>query len=344
MRRATAVLTLTAMLVVAGAGLAAASGARPRAGGFGRRYLPATMAVYEWHQAGQLPDDQVTQRLRFLRANGFRTVFLEIGDYLDAAELAPGTPGRQTRLTRIRRQLQRFVGLASDAGVAVQALGGGPSWTGELRYLGQKLVELVAGYNRKVAWRERLQGVQLDIEPYTLDGWFDHPETGLGEYLTMAADVVATYRTALQRSENRHLQLGFAVPFWFDARGDAPGEVSFDGATKPAVHHLIDLVADLPGAYLVVMAYRDFTGTADGSIAHARDEFRYAAATGARSGLVVGQQYGPAGPTEQHITFDGQPRSHFRRAAAAITIAFRRYPQFRGLAVDDLDAYLAADP
>jgi hypothetical protein len=342
MRRATAVLTLTAVLVVAGAGLAAGAGASP--GPFRRASVPRGMAVYEWHQAGELPDDQVTQRLRFLRANGFRTVFLEIGDYLDAAELAPGTPGRQALLTRIRRQLQRFVGLASDAGVAVQALGGGPNWTGELRYLGQELVQLVASYNRKVARRERLQGIQLDIEPYTLDGWFDDPAASLGDYLTMAADVVGTYRTALEQSANHHLQLGIAVPFWFDARGDAPGPVAFDGATKPAVHHLIDLVADLHGAYLVVMAYRDFTGTSNGSIAHARDEFRYAAATRARSGLVVGQQYGPAEPNEQHITFNGQPRRDFLRAAAAITIAFRRYPQFRGLAVDDIDAYMAAGP
>jgi hypothetical protein len=344
MRRATAVLTLTAVLVVAGAGVAAGAGARTRTGGFGRAYVPGGMAVYEWHQAGELPAAEVAGRLRFLRANGFRTVFLEIGDYLDAAELAPGTPGRQALLDRIRHRIQRFVAMASDAGIAVQALGGGPGWTGELRYLGQKLVQLVASYNLEVGRRERLQGVQLDIEPYTLDGWFADPAAGLAEYLTMAADVVATYRTALERSVNRHLQLGFAVPFWFDARGDAPGPVAFDGATKPAVHHLIDLVGDLPGAYLVVMAYRDFTGTSNGSIAHARDEFRYAAASGARSGLVVGQQYGPAGPQEQHITFHGQPRRDFRRAAAAITTAFRRYPQFRGLAVDDVDAYLAADP
>jgi CheY-like chemotaxis protein len=80
----------------------------------------------------------------------------------------------------------------------------------------------------------------------------------------------------------------------------------------------------------MVMAYRDFTGTSDGSIAHARDEFRYAAATWARCGLVVGQQYGPAGPDEQHITFNGQPRSDFLRAAAAITTAFRRSPSSAG--------------
>ena len=93
------------------------------------------------------------------------------------------------------------------------------------------------------------------------------------------------------------------------------------------------------------MAYRRFTGTSNGSIALARDEFRYAAMAGARSGLVVGQQYGPALTEEEAITtFNGQPRWKFRRAAAEIALAFRRYPQFRGLSVDDLDAFMAARP
>ncbi|HEV2894659.1 MAG TPA: hypothetical protein VG411_12960 [Actinomycetota bacterium] len=155
---------------------------------------------------------------------------------------------------------------------------------------------------------------------------------------------MATYRSELDRWANRGLQLGFAIPFWFDGRGDAPGEVEFGEETKPAAFHVIDLISDLRGAYLVVMSYRDFTRTSNGSIAHARDEFRYAASIGARSGLIVGQQYGPAPQGEQRTTFNGQPRWVFWRAAAEIAVAFRRYPQFRGLAVDDLDAFMAAGP
>jgi hypothetical protein len=94
----------------------------------------------------------------------------------------------------------------------------------------------------------------------------------------------------------------------------------------------------------VVMSYRNYTRTSDGSIAHARDEFRYAAMVGASSGLVVGQQYGLPGPGEEHTSFRGRPRWMFKRAAAEITLAFRRYPQFRGLAVDDVDSYMAAGP
>jgi hypothetical protein len=334
MRRATAVLVLAAMLAVA----APAASARE----LRKARVPSAMAVYEWHNAGDLAAAQVEQRLGFLRANGFRTVYLEIGNYLDAAE-----EGQATRLADLRRQIRRFVATAADFGLSVQALGGGPDWFGNLRrYLGQELVGLVGDYNTMVGERERLRGVQLDLEPYTQEGWLDDDVVAdnLVEYLVTFKGIVQTYRAQLDRPGNHGLQLGLAIPFWLDARGDAPGPVTFQGATKPAAFHVIDLVGDLRGAYLVVMSYRNFTRTSDGSIAHARDEFRYAARVGARSGLVVGQRYGQADPEEAHTTFYGLPRWVFRRAAAEITLAFRRYPQFRGLSVDDVDAYMAAGP
>jgi hypothetical protein len=344
MRRATAVLVLAAMLAIGGPAAVAAAH-QPRLQ-FRKVRVPPGMAVYEWHNAGDLSSAQVQRRLRFLLANDFHTVYLEIGNYLDAAELRDDDPSKQARLSAARRQIKRFVATATGFGLSVQALGGAPTWTGEDRgYLGPMLVELVGDYNTRVRSGERLRGVHLDLEPYTLPGWLDdeHVESNLVEYLTTLCDIVEAYRAQLDTAANRGLQLGLAGPVWLDARGDAPGPVDFDGATKPAVHHIIDMIADLQGAYLVVMAYRNFTRTSDGSIAHARDELRYAAMIGARSGLVVGQQYGPA-PGEEHITFHGQPRWVFRRAAAEIALAFRRYPQFRGLSVDNLDAFMAASP
>jgi hypothetical protein len=344
LRRATAVLVLAATLAIGGpAAVAAAHGPRD---GFRKVRVPPSMAVYEWHNAGDLAPTQVQQRLRFLRANGFHTVYLDVGKYLDAADLREDDPQRRPRMDSIRRQLQRFVAAATSYGLSVQALGGGPTWTGEdHRYLGPKLVGLVGGYNTTVAHRERLAGIHLDLEPYTLPGWLDdeHVEEHLVEYLTTIEEIAGAYRSELDRWANRNLQLGFAIPFWLDGRGDAPGPVEFGDDTKPAAFHMIDLLSDLRGAYLVVMSYRNFTRTSDGSIAHARDEFRYAAMIGARSGLIVGQHYGPA-PGEEHITFHGQPRRVFWRAAAEIALAFRRYPQFRGLSVDDLDAFMAARP
>ena len=102
-------------------------------------------------------------------------------------------------LDSIRRQIQRFVTTAASFGLSVQALGGGPRWTEEShRYLGPKVVELVGSYNARVAYKERLKGVHLDLEPYTLPGWLDDDvvEENLVEYLTTIEGIVGTYRSS----------------------------------------------------------------------------------------------------------------------------------------------------
>jgi hypothetical protein len=337
MRRATAVLVLAALLAIGGP----AAGAT--AGQYHRTHTAPGMAVYEWRTVGDLSATEVRRRLGFLREQGFRTVFLEIGNYLEAAEAAASDPELEGDLERIRWLIRGFVATATSHGMAVQALGGGPTWFGEdRRYLGQLLVELVADYNIRARYDERFQGVHLDLEPYTLTGWLGDPDN-FHEYLVTIQGIVDTYRSLAGGYGNRNLQLGFAIPFWFDSATSLPGAVAFNGDTKPLAFHVIDMVSDLHKAYLVVMAYRSFTRTSNGSIALARDEFRYAAGIGARCGLVVGQRYGPATPDEATTTFYGLPRWVFRRAAAEIALAFRRYPQFRGLSVDDVDAYMAAD-
>jgi hypothetical protein len=343
MRRATAVLVLAAMLAIGGPSVSGAAAHEPRSR-YWKARVPPSMAVYEWDNAGDIAPDEVRRRLRFLRANGFRTVYLEIGKYLEAAD-----ESNQELLRANRGQIRRFVATAAGYGLSVQALGGGPDWFGEPKgYLGPMLVDLVASYNHSVDRRERLAGVHLDLEPYILEGWLNEPQVhdNLRLYLATIAEIVGRYRAALGTWGNRNLQLGLAIPFWFDGTSeDIPHEIDFgdDGESKPVTFHVIDLIADLPGAYLVVMAYRRFTGTSNGSIALARDEFRYAARRGARSGLVVGQRYGPE-PEAPNTTFNGLPRWWFWRAAAEIALAFRRYPRFRGLSVDDLDALIDAHP
>jgi hypothetical protein len=346
MRRATAVLVLAVMLAIGGPAMSGAA-AHESHSRYWKVRVPPSLAVYEWHNAGDLAPAEVQRRLRFLRANGFRTVYLEVGKYLEAAD-----ESNQGLLRAIRGQIRRFVATATGFGLSVQALGGGPDWFGEPRgYLGPALVNLVASYNRYVDTRERLAGVHLDLEPYTRDSWRAPASVraNVGLYLDTLAEIVGAYRAALVTRGNRSLQLGLAIPFWFDGSSEEiPDDIVFgEGDPQPPAFHVIDLVHDLPGAYLVIMAYRKFTGTSNGSIALARDEFRYAAKAGARSGLVVGQRYSPVPedqPLEAITTFNGLPRWMFWRAAAEIALAFRRYPQFRGLSVDDVDALMTARP
>jgi hypothetical protein len=329
MRAATRALVCVAVLVLAAGGRWAA--AHPRHDDGPPRHH-GLAAAYEWRDAGQLSRREARERLRFLQRRGFETVYLDLGVYLDVAD-QPASPERWARLREFRRDLRHYVADASRLGLAVHAVGGGPTWTQEpLRYLGSLLIEVVADYNADVAPWERLDGVQLDIEPYALPGFFDDEQASLIAYLETLRGIVRTWRRVA-----RHLELGFAVPFWFDGRGESPGPVPFHGATKPAIHHVIDLLEHHHRAYLVVMSYRNVARGADGSIAHARDEFAYARSVGAACGLVVGQQFGDVQPPE--VTFHGLDRRDFGRAAEQLIEAFGRSSRFRGLAVDDLDGY-----
>ena len=302
---------------------------------------PPDLAVFEWYKLSQLNAKVSEPRLTTLRTDGFKTVYANVGEYLEVAD-QPDSRAQRTRLAQLKSDLKRFVARASNLGFAVHAVAGGPDWTDvSHRYLGPKLVQLVADYNGAAAPNERLQGVQLDIEPYVDPGFFDDTEAALIAYLQTMRDIVAAYRQVRARSGNHTLRLGVAIPFWFDGEAGAPGPVPFGGATKPAAFHLVDMLADLAHAYLVVMAYRNFTAGEDGSISHLRSEFEYLSSAGARCGLVVGQEYTEQEPPE--VSFHGLGRGVFRTAAAEIAAAYGHLPQFGGLSVNDVDAYLAAD-
>lgn len=236
---------------------------------------------------------------------------------------------------------------ASSLGFEVHAVGGGPNWIDEnLRYLATTMVQLVGNYNENATREERLRGVQFDIEPQA-DPAFrnrDNQPTMLRAWLTTLQSVIATYREVREQDGNSGLRLGIAIPFWFDDELEAaPGVVFPEGAgtlARPAAFHLFDMLVDLPDAYVVVLSYRNFTGGLDGSIAHAQDEFIYARDHDAQFGIVVGQEFTNVRP--EKVTFWCRGRAAFRQAAAEITDFFGDdYPQFRGLSVNDMDAYLA---
>jgi hypothetical protein len=234
------------------------------------------------------------------------------------------------------------VATATGYGLAVQAVGGGPSWTGELGYLGQLLVKLVGDYNANVTARERLQGTSSTSS---------RTSRAAGTTTPRPASTATSPRSRASSPPTGGSSAGrpAAASSWASpspsgstARATPPGAVAFNGATKPAARHLVDMLRDLSRAYLVIMSYRNFTGSDDGSIAHTRNELWYAHRIKAKCGLLVGQQYGLVSP--EYITFNGHRRRTFQRAAAQITAAFQRYSQFRGLTVGDVDSYMAARP
>jgi hypothetical protein len=335
-QRATIIRVLAAasvLLVVLGANPGAAAAASPS-----EVLQQQGFAVFEWYRVSQVNAKVSDQSLGSLHTDGFKTVYADVGEYLEVAD-QPASKAQKTRLAQLKSDLKRFVARASKLGYAVHAVAGGPDWTDTAhRYLGPKLVQLIADYNETVAVNERLQGVQLDIEPYVDPSFFDDVETSLQDYLGTLKGIVDKYRQVRTQAGNGGLRLGFAIPFWFDGTPEAPA-VRFgpDNKSQPAAFHLIDMLRDLSDAYVLVMAYRNFAMGPDGSIEHVRSEFTHARDAGALCGIVVGQEFGKVYP--EKLSFWWAGRAAFRQAAEDIAREYGGYAQFRGLSVNDLSAY-----
>jgi hypothetical protein len=145
------------------------------------------------------------------------------------------------------------------------------------------------------------------------------------------------------------LQLGVAIPFWYDGTPDVPA-VQFGASSKPApaAFHLIDMLGANSRAYVLVMAYRNFAShqdrmiNADGSIALVSGEFDYARKSRATCGIVIGQEFGDLADQYAFKTsFGTVGRAAFRQAASELVATYGGRSQFRGLSVNHLDAYEA---
>ncbi len=339
--------TITIVLVTAAAVLLAVLGATPAASAATPcpTEVPQQRAVFEWHRLSQVNTTVTDQRLRDLQCGGFKTVYADISEYVEVAAQRTSRT-QQARLLQLKGELKGFVSRATtEYGLGVHAVAGAPTWTEQARrYLGPMTVDLVAAYNSDPA-NEKLQGVQLDIEPYLERSWSRNVTASLQAYLTTIRDIVERHRAVVrEQPRNKDLQLGVAIPFWYEGALDAP-PVLFGSQKKYAAFHLIDMLRADPQAYVLVMAYRNIAShpdpnvNADGSIALVSGEFDYASTSAAACGIVIGQEFGLVEPKK--VSFGWVGRAAFRQAAGELVAAYGGRPQFRGLSVNDLDSYEA---
>jgi hypothetical protein len=308
------------------------------------------LAVFEWNRLSQVNTTVGDQRLSALRDGGFKTIYVDISEYVEAA-------AQQAPLDQLNGELKEFVANATDHQLAVHAVAGEPNWTSQaLSDLGPMTVDLVAAYNNSNSTlaNEKLQGIQFDIEPYVDPAWWTNVKASLKAYLSTIQAIVYRYNQVVPQvtpPDPNRLQLGVAIPFWYDGTADVPA-VQFGDSSKPApaAFHLIDMLGTNNRAYVLVMAYRNFAShedrriNADGSIALVSGEFDYARRSRATCGIVIGQEFGGlTDPYASKISFGWEGKGHaaFRQAASELVAAYGGRSQFRGLSVNDLDSYEA---
>ncbi len=220
-------------------------------------------AMWLWETPAVTSGPDARRRLvQFCRTEGITDLFLQL----------PYEAERIDDLWTVSWDRERLRPLIADlhaAGVTVHALDGDPRFS--LPYWhGQVIatIQSIAEYNRESPPAERFDGIRYDIEPYLLPGFGGVRRTQiLQQYLA----IVGASQALAARAG---LVYGVDIPAWFDERNEF-FELVADVEGRLLSELIIDIVDNVG-----IMDYRTQAYGADGTIAHAESELRYAAGLG----------------------------------------------------------------
>lgn len=267
---------------------------------------PPQRAVWLW-QTQQLLDPTLRDKmLASLAQEGVGRIFVQLSG-------ASGTKPGEIRLDRA--VWEPAIRAARQKGIRVHALDGDPRYALPEWHDGVLATSRgVIAYNQAVAPESRFAGIQYDIEPYLLPGFFGQRKQMLSEGMVRLVDGLSTLRRP-------DFELGLAVPFWIDSPDEFTGDwpwLDFRGQQRLLSEHLLDRVD-----YLVLMNYRTQLDGQSGLLANMRRELALANRLG--KDLWVGLET-TALPHETSYVFDGSPQGGWPQPSERAQLAIAQGP------------------
>jgi hypothetical protein len=279
---------------------------------------PAERAVWTWEAASYamlLDHAAADEAISFLHQKRIRTVYL----YADAFDRQNLIVGRAAAYRQLIRRLHH-------EGFSAYALLGSGFLHTEAYVLPERRADAVAmfkrvlDYNAAAAADERFDGVNLDIEPHILEQWDRQKTQLLGQYLDLGEALMA-----LKRSSGQSLQVGPALPFWFDGI-----MLDWHGVRQTVAEHTLGLYD-----YASLMDYRDHAEGRDGIVSHATDTMEFARRLHKK--LVIGVEVTPN--DIQKVSFDHLAEPDLERELGLTEDAFRDNEAFAGFAIHHFRGY-----
>jgi hypothetical protein len=216
--------------------------------------------------------------------------------------------------------------LLSDAkqkGIRVFALAGKADWALEEKH-SEALAHLqqVIDYNANHPDAE-FNGIQFDIEPYTLSEFPDHVDRIGSEFLQLLQTSMFRIKDAGSR-----LELDGAIPFWY---ATSSINVTFGGVSKPLSQHILDIVDSVS-----IMAYRD---QADAQIDLSLADIEYAASVGKKAYIGM-ETMPPRGDSiPDWITYYNKTMTYMNEQLAKIQQHYVSHSGFGGIAIHAYDSF-----
>ena len=199
--------------------------------------LAGGRSVWVWEEDtdAMLGDDGARRSIfALLERQQISTLYL----YADERLYAEQTHGRNILVTEPQKY-RTLIAEAHERGFKVYALLGSmylKSWEyilPEKRAMAARMFGAVLTFNAgSDDARSRFDGVNIDVEPYLLDDWATARPLRGRQYLEMSQEFMR-----LKAAAGSTIQVGPAIPFWFDGIDD----VEWEGERRPLSERVQDL-------------------------------------------------------------------------------------------------------
>ncbi|CAI6052239.1 hypothetical protein PAECIP112173_01439 [Paenibacillus sp. JJ-100] len=234
-------------------------------------------------------------------------------------------------MTISKEEYRSFIANASRKGIAIEALGGDPSWGVQGREAPMlRLASWVNNYNQAVEPNERFDAIHLDVKPYVLPTW-------KVDATPLIESWIGNMKLLLEQVEqDGGIAVHVDLPFWLDSY-TVKGSRADEDADNEALSHWFIQNVD----HVTLLAYRDNAQGNNGIIRLIEQEMLWADANG--TSVTVGVNTKPM-PGEEFTSFAGKGSLQLENTLQEVAAAFREHKSYAGSAVHDLTYWGALEP
>lgn len=231
-----------------------------------------------------------------------------------------------------------FLQRAHARSLRVHALFGDPSHALRAKHgIVFASVDGVNAFNRDGPTDAHFDGVHLDIEPHGLPQWKKADVTLKCDLLSQFVEVNHK-AVARVHAADPGLVYGVDIVFWLDKttpEGEVAYPVEFQGVTKDAAKHLLDVVD-----HVAIMSYRGTAEGKNGIIPLVSKTIAYADTRKAK--VFVGAKMADIGPKMEG--FYGQTETQMMTTLKSVDDAYRPHVGYAGLAFFMYEAFTTMPP
>ena len=235
--------------------------------------------------------------------------------------------------------IERYVSAMNVHNIRVMASAGHTDWSKpEFQSIPLAIQQFVFDYNK--SHDVKLAGIEYDIESYNQTHFADSSFTEKGLVLNEFLDLVdrlADKQEAYNKTVEQPLELGFAIPYWYDNENQNIRSVSWHDKTGPVLYHVMDRLQQLPRSNIVVMAYRNAALGNDGMIYHSRTEIEYGRSKAPNVAVLIGLEVNEVEPAK--ITFYGRTYTEIASEVRHLDAEYGTTNAYKGTAINDLAGF-----